>query len=385
MRNSIFPLLLTAALLSAASEAADKEAPARCTVNRLTLGTAMPAPHADAHIVKALPESDVVLTYPARLQSIRSATVVSRVTGVLLEKRFNEGDAVKTGDLLYRIEPDLYAAAVNEQKAQVALQEAQLQKAERDWKRAQALYKDNAISVQDHDAAQSAYETARAQVNAAKALLQTRELELSYTEVTAPISGIAGMKQTDVGNVVNPGSPLVTITQTDPIYALFSIPSGDLQKARVESKAGQWGWGDAGRLKATLDVGGLKAEGDIDYIDPTADIRTGSVSARARFANADNLLLPGAFGKVTIKGIVRRNVIMIPQKAVLQNPMGTIVFVVKEGKAAVRPVVLGDPVGNSYVVRSGLADGDEVIVNNFFRVKPGMPVVIDKTVDAEGN
>jgi len=375
MRNSIFPLLLTAALLSAASEAADKEAPA----------AAMPAPHADAHIVKALPESDVVLTYPARLQSIRSATVVSRVTGVLLEKRFNEGDAVKTGDLLYRIEPDLYAAAVNEQKAQVALQEAQLQKAERDWKRAQALYKDNAISVQDHDAAQSAYETARAQVNAAKALLQTRELELSYTEVTAPISGIAGMKQTDVGNVVNPGSPLVTITQTDPIYALFSIPSGDLQKARVESKAGQWGWGDAGRLKATLDVGGLKAEGDIDYIDPTADIRTGSVSARARFANADNLLLPGAFGKVTIKGIVRRNVIMIPQKAVLQNPMGTIVFVVKEGKAAVRPVVLGDPVGNSYVVRSGLADGDEVIVNNFFRVKPGMPVVIDKTVDAEGN
>jgi len=346
---------------------------------------AMPAPHADAYVVKAIPKSDVVLSYPARLKSIRSATVVSRVTGVLQKKYFTEGSFVKAGTPLYRIEPDLYAAAVNEQKSEVTLQEAQYNKADRDWKRAQALYQDSAISVQEHDAALSEYETAKAQVNAAKAQLQTRELELGYTKVTAPISGITGLKQTDIGNVVNAGTPLVTITQTDPIYALFSIPSGDLQKARVANKEGRWSWGDKGRLKAVIDVAGIKVTGDIDYIAPVADVETGSVNVRARFANADNMLLPGAFGRVTIEGIVRNNVIMIPQKSVLQNPMGTIVFVVKEGKAAVRPVVLGDPVGNSYVVLQGLGDGDEVIVNNFFRVKPGMPVIIDKTVDAEGN
>lgn len=374
MRMIPVPILLAAVLLSTTLKA-ESAAPA----------AAAPTPHADAYVVKSVKKSSVILTYPARLQSIRSATVVSRVTGVLQKKYFKEGDAVKTGTRLYRIEPDLYAAAVNEQKAEVALQAAQLHKAERDWNRAQELYKDSAISVQEHDAAQSAYETAKAQVNAAKAQLQTRELELSYTQVVAPISGISGIKQTDVGNVVNAGTPLVTITQTDPIYALFSIPSGDLQKARVASKEGRWSWGDAGRLKASLDIEGIQVVGDIDYIAPVADTQTGSVQARARFANAENLLLPGSFGKITIEGIVRENVVMIPQKAVLQNPMGTIVFVVQDGKAAVRPIVMGDPVGDSYIVRKGLQDGDEVIVNNFFRVKPGMPVVIDKTVDAEGN
>jgi membrane fusion protein (multidrug efflux system) len=373
MRFIPAPLILAAALLGSSLSA---ESGAK--------SQAAPAPHADAYTVKAVEKSEVVLTYPARLQSIRSATVVSRVTGVLLEKRFKEGDAVKAGDLLYRIEPDLYAAAVHEQRAEVALQQAKLQKAERDWSRAQSLYKDNAISVQEHDAALSAYETAKAEVNAAKAQLRTRELELGYTDVTAPIAGIAGIKQTDVGNVVNAGTPLVTITQTDPIYARFSIPSEDLQKARVAGKEGTWSWGDARRLKATLDVGGIKEAGTIDYIAPSADTQTGSVSARARFSNKDNLLLPGAFGRITIEGIVRKNVIMIPQKSVLQNPKGTIVFVVRDGKAAVRPIVLGDPVGNSFVVLKGLENGDEVIVNNFFRVKPGMPVIIDKTVDAEG-
>ncbi|UFS61618.1 efflux RND transporter periplasmic adaptor subunit [Sulfurimonas sp. HSL-3221] len=366
------PLVFAASLLFGSSLVAETAAPAA------------PAPHADAYVVKAVAKRDVVLNYPARLKSIRSATVVSRVTGVLLEKRFKEGDYVKKGTRLYKIEPDLYQAAVNEQKASVILQESLYTKAERDWKRAQALYKDNAISVQEHDAALSAYETARAQVNASKAQLQTRELELGYTDVTAPISGIAGIKQTDVGNVVNAGTPLVTITQTDPIYALFSIPSGDLQKARVENKEGRWSWGNEGRLKASLDVDGIKVSGDIDFIAPTADTQTGSISVRARFKNSDNLLLPGTFGRVTLEGISRDNVIMIPQKAVLQNPMGTIVFVEQEGQAAVRPVVLGDPVGNSFVVRKGLAEGDKVIVNNFFRVKPGAPVIIDKTVDAEG-
>ncbi|MHC3994813.1 efflux RND transporter periplasmic adaptor subunit [Thiomicrolovo sp. ZZH C-3] len=371
-RPPFAPLVFAAALLFGSSLVADTAAPAA------------PAPHADAYVVKAVAKQDVVLSYPARLKSIRSATVVSRVTGVLLDKRFKEGDYVKKGTRLYKIEPDLYQAAVNEQKASVILQESLYTKAERDWARAQSLYKDNAISVQEHDAALSAYETARAQVNAAKAQLQTRELELGYTDVKAPISGIAGIKQTDVGNVVNAGTPLVTITQTDPIYALFSIPSGDLQKARVANKEGRWSWGDEGRLKASLDIDGIKVSGVIDYIAPTADTQTGSISVRARFKNSDNLLLPGTFGRVTLEGISRENVIMIPQKAVLQNPMGTIVFVEQEGQAAVRPVVLGDPVGNSFVVRKGLAEGDKVIVNNFFRVKPGAPVIIDKTVDAEG-
>lgn len=340
--------------------------------------------HVDVYVVPAPTQIPIVLEYPARLQSIRSATVVSRVSGVLQKKFFTEGAHVKKGALLYRIEPDIYAALVRERQADLALQKSVLTKTKRDWERAKSLYTDKAISLKEHDAALSAYETSVAEVNAAKAKLASARVSLNYTDVRAPISGIAGMKATDLGNVVTEGTPLVTITQTDPIHAGFSIPDVDFMKAKEAQADGSWDASMQKKLKAVITVKGQSAGGQIDYVAPVIDEKTGSVQARALFENGKNNLLPGAFGRVTIEGLFRNNALTVPQKAVLQNPLGTIVFVVEEGKAAARPVTIGDTSGENFIVQKGLKAGETVIVNNFFRVRPGAPVVIDKTINGEG-
>ncbi len=339
--------------------------------------------HVDVYVLPPAAQIPVVLEYPARLKSVRSATVVSRVSGVLQKKTFVEGSAVKKGTLLYRIEPDIYAALVREREADLDLQKSVLTKTKRDWERAQSLYKDKAISSKEYDAALSSYETATAEVNAAKAKLASARVDLDYTEVRAPISGIAGMKATDLGNVVSSGTPLVTITQTDPIHAEFSIPDVDFLKAQAAHDDGSWAASLQKKLKVALSLNAQSATGHIDYVAPVINDKTGTVQARAVFGNKKNALLPGAFGRVKIEGLVRNGALTVPQKAVLQNPLGTIVFVVEEGKAAVRPVTVGDTTGENFIVEKGLKAGETVIVNNFFRVRPGTPVIIDKTINIE--
>ena len=375
MRNktSAALLLFTAILFGAASLQAD--APK---------ASAAQAPMVDVYTVTKAAQMPISLEYPARLKSIRSAKVVARVSGVLMQKMYEEGSFVKKGSLLYTIEPDVYAALVHEREADMALQEALYKKAARDWERAQALYSDKALSRQEYDGALSAFETAKAGVNAAKAKLASANVDLGYTQVKAPISGIAGIKETDLGNVVSAGTPLLSITQSDPVHAEFSIPDVDRLKALYAVQKGRWSNAGQDGLKATLNVGGRVTEGRVDYIDSVIDAKTGSVKARALFKNPEALLMQGAFGRITVTGFVRNDVVTVPQKAVLQNPMGTIVFVIDEGKAAVRHVRLGDTAGDTFIVEEGLMEGDVVIVNNFFRVKPGMDVTIDKTLSGEG-
>jgi membrane fusion protein (multidrug efflux system) len=363
-------LLLTSAIVSVSPlSAQEAQAPA--------------ATHVDVYVVPPAAQMPITLEYPALLKSIRSATVVSRISGVLEKKFFTEGSYIKKGALLYRIEPDIYAALVHERQADLAFQQSVLTKTKRDWERAKSLYTDKAISLKEHDAALSSYETSVAEVNAAKAKLASARVNLNYTDVRAPISGIAGMKSTDLGNVVNPGTPLVTITQTNPIQAEFAIPEVDFIKAQEAEADGSWGKSFQKKLTATLNVKGVSAIGRVDYVSPVIDQRTSSVQARALFENKKGTLLPGSFGRVKIEGIVRNGALTVPQKAILQNPLGTIVFVVEEGKAAARPVVIGDTSGENFIVKKGLKSGDTVIVNNFFRVRPGAAVAIDKTINGE--
>lgn len=376
-KHASIAVILSAALMAAS--------PVALMADTAKTQQSQPAPKADAYEVRPIASLPIDLAYPARLQSIRSATVVSRVTGELRSMHYNEGEPVEQGALLYRIEPDVYAAAVHEAEADVALAEATLTNAERDWERAKALHADRAISQKAYDAARAAYAVAKAEVGAANARLATAQVAMTYTEVKAPIAGIAGMKQTDLGNVVSEGTPLVAITQLDPIYAAFSIPDVDWLKAKAAMRSGEWGTGQDHKLQVTLKLGRLTQRGEVDYIAPVVDEATSSVKVRARFDNPDGALMPGAFGHVTLDGLKRRNVVMIPQKAVLQTPNGTIVFLEQNGVAAPRPIVLGDAQGQSFIVESGLQSGDRVIVNNFFRVKPGQPVQIDTMVDVQGN
>lgn len=344
--------------------------------------TARPAPKVDVYIVPEPKDTQVSLEYPARINSVKNVTITARVSGVLEKKYYVEGATVHKGDLLYKIEPDVYKAAFNSAQATLDLENAKMQKAQKDWKRAEGLYKDKAISEQDKDSAYFAYETAKASVNVAKAELKKVSVDMNYTEVKATINGVAGMKQIDVGDYVKEGSALLSITQTNPIFADFSIPDINSLKRKYELEKGSWSNMQGAGLKASLIVDGKPYEGlgDIDFIDANVDAATSTLKARAIFENNSAQLIAGQFAKIKIIGVISKQVISVPQKAVLQNPLGTTVFVVVDGKASVKPVKILDTAGQNFVV-SGVKPKEVVVVNNFFRIKPGASVTIDKTIN----
>lgn len=346
---------------------------------------AIMTPGVDVYKVSAPKDIPVVLEYPARAKSISSVTIIARVTGTLQKKFFTEGQLIRKDDLLFKIEPDIYQAGVDNAKAQLEEATAQLNKAERDWKRMKALYDDNATSEQDKDAALSVYEIAQASVHAAKARLRQAEISLQYTDVKATNTGIAGLKLAEVGNVVNPGMPLVTLTQIDPIYSEFSLPDTDVSQRWDELKMSVRPNTD-NKFSARLLINDKQynKKGYVDFFDTTIDETTSSVKARAVFSNPEGQILPGQFVRVEIEGLKRKNVIAAPQKAVIQEPDGMFVYVVEDGKAMRRSVVIGDKTGENFIIEKGLKSGDLVIVNNFFKIKPDSPVTVDTIVVNKG-
>jgi len=340
------------------------------------------APKADIYIVPKASNLAINLKYPAQIKSFQDVEVYARVQGVLQKKLFTEGTAVQKGDLLFQIEDNIYQAKVNEAKASVEMAQATLNNAERNWSRIKKLFKSKSVSVENRDTALSTYENALASLSISKALLTQAQIDLDYTKVKAPISGVAGVKQIDIGNLVkNDGSSaLVKITQNKQVFLDFSMPLSDYKNIQ----SGLWSLPADNKIKVavTLNEKIIKETGVVDFIDAVIDQKTSTVKMRAIVDNPINTLLPGNFIRVTLNGIVQKDVITIPQKALLQNPMGTIVFVENNGVASVKPVQIGKESGNNYVVAGGpLQSGDRVIVNNFFKVKPGQPLTVDKIIN----
>ena len=342
-----------------------------------------PAPSVDVFKISAPKEEALVFEYPAKTLSSQTVLVKARANGILQKKFFTEGQRVKEGDVLYAIEKESYEAAYNLAKANVASLEVSVQKTQKEWERLKGLFENGASSEQEKDSAYFAYEGAKASLNGAKASLQNAAINLDRTVIKAPASGVVGMKQVDVGALVSEGTALVEITQTDPLHVEFSIPDIDVMKQKYNIKNGKWSNPTDGKLKASLSIGVQKYKevGVVDYLSSSLDAKTGSLKARASFKNANNELLPNQFVKVSLLGLTRANVIKVPQKAVLQNPLGTVVFVVEDGKAVTRPVKIGETSENEFVIDSGLKEGDTVIVNNFFRIKNGAPVKVDKVIN----
>ncbi|WP_428738766.1 efflux RND transporter periplasmic adaptor subunit [Sulfurimonas sp.] len=342
------------------------------------------APKVDVYIVKEVKQAPVSLEYPARIQSLKEVTITARVSGVLEKQLYTEGTKLSKGSPMYKIEPTIYAADVAAKKANLSVAEATLDKAQKDWERAKGLYEEKAISEQDKDTVYFAYVSAKANVNVAQAELDKVQVNLDYTDVKSTINGVAGIKLIDIGDYVTIGTPLVKITQLDPIYAEFSIPNINNIKEKYALKYGSFKDLQDAKLKAVLIVDGkeYEQEGQIDYVASHVDSATSTLKARAIFKNPDAKLIAGEFAKIKIVGVVSNNVISVPQKAVLQNPLGTIVFVVVDGKVAIRPVKIIEASGDKFIVQ-GVAPKDVVIVNNFFRIKPNSPVTIDKTINAQ--
>ncbi|MFT7003203.1 MAG: membrane fusion protein (multidrug efflux system) [Sulfurimonas sp.] len=346
----------------------------------------MPAPKADVYVIPAAQNVPVSLKYPAQIESFQNVSVVSRVLGVLEKKHFTEGQKVKKGDLLFEIEDNTYVAMVDAAKASVKMSEASLQKETRNWNRTKELYAKKAVSAQTKDAALSSFEEATASLLLSKAQLTQAQINLNYTKVKAPISGTTGLKKVDIGNLVsaNPATNLIGITQNEVVYASFSMPLSDYTNIKNDI----WLMPEANKINVSLEIDNkeTKINGMVDFFDVNVDKSTATIKIRAKIDNSDGYLMPGSFVRVALNGITEKNVITIPQKAVLQNPLGTIVMIEENGVVGVRPVSIAYESGDKFIIRTGpLKSGDKVIVNNFFRVKPGAKVTVDKIINKQGN
>ncbi|NOX14901.1 MAG: efflux RND transporter periplasmic adaptor subunit [Epsilonproteobacteria bacterium] len=349
------------------------------------VGVQMLVPKADIYIVPKPAVLPITLKYPAIVKAYKKVQVVARALGILKQKYFKEGQKVNKGDLLYQIEDDIYLAKNEAAVASLQMSKANLDNAQRNWKRVKRLYTQKAVSQEKRDNASSAYQQALASVALAKAQLKQANINLAYTKVKAPISGIIGLKQVDVGDLIspNPPTPLVKITQIKKIYIDFSVPMSDYRNIKNHL----WSVEKDASIKINLEVNGkiLKKEAGVNFVDINTNNQTSIVKMRAVFDNSDGFLMPGQFVRVITKNIVQKGVITIPQKAVLQNPLGTIVFIENHGRVGVRPVFLGNESGNNYIVAGGpLKSGDKVIINNFFRLKPGSKVIVDKIINKQG-
>ena len=365
----IFRLALIGLLLTALSCSRSQEGGERAQAR-----PAGPIP-VDVYRVPAPRDIPLELTYPARLKGTGEVTIVARVSGIVEGMFFKEGEPVRKGALLFRIEPDIYRIQVEGARAALNEALARLKKAERDWKRVSRAFKEGVISKRDRDQALYSYEIAKASVEAARARLKKAQIDLGYTDVKATISGRTGMRLVDVGDMVNPGTPLVRITTIDPIYAEFSLPDTDLLRYGLTQKMSEvleaeimgegWVYGKKGR---------------VEFIDARVDESTSSVRARAVFPNPDGRLLPGEFVRIRIRGLVKKGAVEIPQRAVIQTPLGTRVFVVERGKAVPRSVKVGEERGENFIVE-GLKEGEMVIVSNLMKVRPNAPVRVTAVVN----
>jgi membrane fusion protein (multidrug efflux system) len=317
----------------------------------------------------------LVLEYPAQLKGVREVEVRARVSGILLERRYDEGARVEAGDLLFRIDPDPYRAEAARARAALGVEEANLAQARRERDRIVPLYEQNLASRRDRDLALAAFEGAEAAVAAARASLRTAELDLSYTDVRAPISGLTSREVRSEGSLVTAGtesSLLTYIVQADRLYVDLAIADTDAELVRAALE------GEKRRHVgvSVLDARGrpLAETGTIEFVAPRVDDATGTVAIRAVLDNPDGVV-PGRIVRARIEGVTIDDSLVIPKRAVMNGAQGTYVWTVdRSGQVAPTPVELGALSGNDVAVVAGLMPGARVVVDGILKVVPGVPV-----------
>ncbi|MBN1625293.1 MAG: efflux RND transporter periplasmic adaptor subunit [Deltaproteobacteria bacterium] len=322
----------------------------------------------------------VTLETTGKTESYREVEVRTQVTGTLLKRFYTEGNIVKKGNLLFQIDPAPFQTAVNQAKANVMQQQASADKADRDIERLRPLLAEKAVSQQKYDDAVSTKELAQATLEQAVAALQQAEINLNYTKITAPISGITGKALKDEGSIVTAGSDslLAKIHQIDPIYVNYSTSDTEYLTMRKKIDAKAILVPDEGKfnVELTLSDGSIYPRiGELNYMDSMIEAQTGTIQYRAEFANPDSILIPNQFVRATLKGAIRPNTILVPQRAVQQSQAGHYVYIVNnEGKAEQRMIEVGDWNGDNWIIESGLVEGDIVVVEGTLKIQSGIHV-----------
>jgi RND family efflux transporter MFP subunit len=334
----------------------------------------------------------------AQLNGPINADITPKVQGYLLTQNYNNGFFVKKGQLLFTIDPRPFVAALEQDKAQVAVAQANLGEAENNVARDTPLVAQNAIPKKQLDTDQSTLAANQAQLSAAKAQMVQAELNVEWTKVYSPIDGIAGIANSQVGDLVGTTTKMTTVSKVDPIWAYFNIPeSAYLANAEAINRAIRGG----NRLDVPRKIEFIQANGDtypangeIIFVNRQIASQTGTIQMAAAFPNKGASLRPGGFGRVRVQIGVAQNALLIPQPAVIEVQSQYMVIVLTpENKAVFRPIKVGDRVGQNWIVTEGLKPGEKVVVEGIQRVqmtaaavpamaKEGVPVVVKPYIPA---
>ena len=348
---------------------------------------------------KAAPELPVVMVekvlnedveifgeYVGRIRAQQFVEIRARVEGYLQKMLFAEGTYINKNQVLFVIDQDQYKAKADKAKAQLNKDKAQALKAERDLERIRPLFEQNAASQLDLDNAVAAYETAVASVSMSEADLRQAEMELGYTMVRSPLAGHISERNVDLGTLVGPSSGkslLATVVKSDTVLIDFSMTALDYLKSKERNVTiGQQDTARSWQPSVTITLADGRvypSEGIVDFADPKVDPETGTFSVRAEMPNPQRVLLPGQFTKVKMLLDVRENAVVVPAKAVIIEKGGAHIFVMRKDSTAERRFIeLGPEFANNMVVERGLLAGENIIVEGFHKLTPGMKVKATK-------
>ena len=340
--------------------------------------TAPPPPEV---LVTTVKPEDVprVLERVATLDGFINANINAQVQGYIVSRDYQEGGVVKKGDLLFQIDPRPFEAALAQAKGTLAKDKANQVKADADEKRALDLFNKKVISDQERDTAIAAAGSSRANVEADEAAVEQAELNLGYTKVTAPIDGLAGFANSQVGDLVGPTTgPLTTVSQLDPIKAVVAAGEGpftDFVSRHPDPK-------ERNEYVKTLDFDLFLGNGELYpkkgkfyALDRSLDPKTGSIRYYVTFPNPGNILRPGQFGKVRFVADMKKGAMVVPQEAVNELQGNFQVAVVDQNnKVSIRPVKMGERIGAMWEVTEGLKPGDKVVVQGLQKAREGSTV-----------
>jgi membrane fusion protein (multidrug efflux system) len=323
--------------------------------------------------------------WTASTDGLVNATIRAQVQGLLIKRDYTEGDFVRAGQVLFEIDPRTFQAALEQAKAQLAEQKARWETVKANLERIKPLVEQRAVSRKDFDDAVGAEAGTHAAVTAAQAVVDKVQLDLGFTKIISPIDGIAGIAKAQLGNLVGPGSveELTMVSTVDPIKVYILMSEQEYLKNVQNSR----GHGQQMPLELILADGKVHPHtGFFAFADRQVDVKTGTIKVAALFPNPGNVIRPGQFARVRAQTAIKKDALLVPQRAIMELQAGYQVAVVgSDSKVAIRPVKVAEKVDGLWVVDAGVKPGEQVIAEGLQKVKQGMVVVTKPFVPKAGS